>query len=86
MRSPYKIHDPEGVYFLTSTVVEWIPIFTCKPYFDILLSSILYCQKNLSLAVFAYVILDNHFHMVCLAPGRARSCDGAGTLGLQFSG
>jgi putative transposase len=68
MRSHYKIHDSEGVYFLTSTVVEWIPIFTSKPYFDILISSILYCQKNLSLSVFAYIILDNHFHMVCLAP------------------
>jgi putative transposase len=68
MRSHYKIHDPEGVYFLTSTIVEWIPIFTSKPYFDILISSIQYSQANFGLAVFAYVVLDNHFHMVCLAP------------------
>jgi putative transposase len=67
MRSHYKIYDPEGVYFLTSTIVEWIPIFTSKTYFDILISSIIYCQANLGLAVFAHVILDNHFHMVSLA-------------------
>jgi putative transposase len=68
MRSHYKIHDPEGVYFLTSSIIEWIPIFTSKTCLDILVSSIVYCQANLGLAVFAYVILDNHFHMICLAP------------------
>ena len=67
MRSKYKIHDQEGVYFITSTVVEWIPIFTSKPYFDILVSSIQYCQEYYDLAVFAWVILENHFHMVCTA-------------------
>jgi len=68
MRSIYKIHDQEGVYFITSTVVEWIPIFTSKPYFDILISSIQYCQEHFDLAIFAWVILENHFHMVCAAP------------------
>jgi putative transposase len=68
MRSQYKVHDQTGIYFLASTVIEWIPIFTSKPYFDILVSSIRYCQENLGLAVFAYVILDNHFHLICQAP------------------
>jgi putative transposase len=68
MRSHYKIHDQDGIYFLTSTVVESIPIFTSKSYFDILISSIQYCQANLGLAVFVYVLLDNHFHMVCHTP------------------
>ena len=27
MRSRYKIVDSEGVYFLTATVIEWIPSF-----------------------------------------------------------
>ena len=65
MRSDYKIHDPEGMYFITSTVIEWIPIFTTRPYFDILVSSIQYCQAHYGLAVFAWVILDNHFHLIC---------------------
>ena len=68
MRSHYKIHDQEGVCFLTSTVVEWIAILTSKPYLDILVSSIQYCQANSGLIVFVYVLFDNHFHMVCNAP------------------
>ncbi len=68
MRSDYKILDPEGMYFITSTVIEWIPIFTTRPYFDILVSSIRFCQTHYGLAVFAWVILDNHFHLICRNP------------------
>ena len=72
MRSHYKIYDNDAPYFITSTVIEWIPIFTEKTYFEILLSSIQYCQENKKLAVYAYMILDNHFHMVCQAPNLSR--------------
>jgi REP element-mobilizing transposase RayT len=65
MRSLYKIYDNQAVYFITSSIVEWIPMFTGKPYFDILVSSIQYCQKNKKLSVYAYVIMENHFHMIC---------------------
>ena len=67
MRSDYKIYD-DGIYFITSSIVEWLPIFTSKPYFDILISSIRFCQTKKNLSVYAYVILDNHFHMICQAP------------------
>jgi hypothetical protein len=30
MRSRYKITEKDGVYFVTSTIVEWIPVFTSK--------------------------------------------------------
>jgi hypothetical protein len=28
MRSRYRIHEPHGIYFVTSTIVEWLPVFT----------------------------------------------------------
>ena len=28
MSRNYKFHNPEGVYFVSSTVVEWIDVFT----------------------------------------------------------
>jgi REP element-mobilizing transposase RayT len=68
MRSKYKIYDKNAIYFITSTIVEWIPVFTSKPYFDILKSSIEFCQLNKNLSIYAYVLLDNHFHIVCDAP------------------
>jgi len=45
-------------------VVKWIPLFTRKPYFDILLVSLRFCRQHKGLKVHAYVILDNHLHLV----------------------
>jgi len=64
MRTRYKICDSDPPYFITCTTVEWIPIFTRKPYFDILINTFNYCRENKGLKIFAYVILDNHFHLV----------------------
>ncbi|NIA29939.1 MAG: transposase [Actinobacteria bacterium] len=72
MRSHYRINEKDGVYFVTSTILQWIPIFTSKVYFDILISAIKYCQENKNLFVYAYVILENHFHMICYAPELGR--------------
>ncbi|CAN5664248.1 hypothetical protein BH10BAC5_BH10BAC5_28690 [soil metagenome] len=65
MRSSYKIHNNEYPHFITSTIVEWIPIFTNSKYSDILVNALKYYQQNKDLKIFSYVILDNHFHMVC---------------------
>ena len=68
MRSKYKVYENEGVYFLTSTIIEWVPIFTSKLYFNILASSLNFCTENKDLKIFSWVILDNPFHLVCQAP------------------
>ncbi len=68
MRSSYKIYEKEGIYFITSTIVEWVPVFVNKAYFDILVSSLNFCVEHKNLDIFAWVILDNHFHLVCHAP------------------
>jgi putative transposase len=64
MRTRYKITDKDQIYFITSTTVEWISVFTRKSYFDILINSLIFCRRNKGLKLFAYVILDNHFHLV----------------------
>jgi len=68
MRSRYKITEVEGIYFITSTIVEWIPVFTSKEYFEIIIDALRYCRKNKNLKLYAYVILENHFHMVASWP------------------
>jgi hypothetical protein len=45
MSSKYKFVDKESVYFITSTVVDWIDVFTRDIYRDILLDSLRFCQK-----------------------------------------
>ncbi|MDP1841579.1 MAG: hypothetical protein Q8L19_24015, partial [Reyranella sp.] len=64
MRSRYTIREPGGLYFITCTVVKWIPLFTRKPYFDILMDSLRFCRQHKGLKIYAYVILDNHLHLV----------------------
>ena len=61
MRSRYQIINNSGVYFITSTVIEWIPVFTKREYFDIIVRSLSYCRQNKGLKLFAYVVMDNLF-------------------------
>lgn len=68
MRSRFKFIEKEGLYFLTSTTVEWLPIFTEQIYFDIVIDSLKFCQNQKGLDLHAYVILDNHFHLIASAP------------------
>ncbi|MBI5094559.1 MAG: transposase [Candidatus Hydrogenedentes bacterium] len=68
MRSRYRIVDSEGIYFLTCTVVEWLPAFINKPDRDVLLDSLAYCRRDKGLKLYAYVIMENHFHLVAEAP------------------
>jgi putative transposase len=64
MRTRYKIVENDYAYFITSTVVEWIPVFTSDKYYNILINTIKYYQSHKGLEVFAYVILPEHFHMI----------------------
>ena len=68
MRSRYKITDANGVYFMTATIVEWLPVFTSPKYFEIITSSLKFCREQKQLKLHAYVILDNHFHLVVSGP------------------
>ncbi len=60
----YKAHSPNGLYYMTITVVGWIDVFTRKDNCEILLDSLRYCQANKGLTVYGYVIMPNHLHMV----------------------
>jgi REP element-mobilizing transposase RayT len=68
MRSRYKIHDNDAIYFLTSTTLEWLPVFTHNDHFQILIDSLAYCRTSKGLKIYAYVLLDNHFHLIAQAP------------------
>ena len=64
MRTRYKAIENHAIYFTTSTIVEWIPVFTSNKYSDIIINSLSYCRQNKGLKVFAYVIMDNHIHLL----------------------
>jgi putative transposase len=65
MSSKYKFSDKLATYFITSTVVGWADVFTRNEYKDILVNSFKHCQQNQGLQIQAWVIMTNHFHMIC---------------------
>ena len=52
------------LYFTTSTVVDWVDVFTRPEYKHIILESLAYCQENKGLDIYAWVLMTNHLHMI----------------------
>jgi putative transposase len=51
-------------YFLTFTVVGWIDVFTRKELADIIIEKLKIYQKDYSVAIYAYVIMPSHIHLI----------------------
>ena len=64
MSRKYRFRNPEAVYFVTFTTVNWIDVFTRPIYKEIIVDSLNYCIKNKGLIVYAWVIMNNHVHLV----------------------
>jgi putative transposase len=64
MSERYKISNPDELYFVTCTVVNWIDLFTRNEYKDEIVKSIKYCQEHKGLEVYGWVIMTNHLHMI----------------------
>ena len=64
MSEKYKFKNPDGIYFITPTLVGWVDLFSKKAYRDIVLDSIEYCQKKKGLIVHAWCIMSSHLHLI----------------------
>lgn len=63
-RNRYKIYEPTAPQFITCIVLHWIPIFTRPETLTILFESLNYLVQTANLKIHAYVILENHLHLV----------------------
>ncbi len=63
-RSRYKIFTDIFPHFFTCTVIEWLPLFNNPFIANILLDSMRYLQIEQRLKIYAYVILENHLHII----------------------
>ncbi len=68
MRSRYRVNEPDAPHFITSTIVEWLPVFTSAACCDILVNALNYSRLHKGLKIYAWVILENHFHAILGAP------------------
>ena len=62
-RSRYKIVQVDAPHFITLTVLHWIPVFTRPETITILVNSLCFLIHE-GLKVHAYVILENHLHLI----------------------
>ncbi|MDQ3021852.1 MAG: transposase [Bacteroidota bacterium] len=64
MRSRYKVLNENGIFFVTSTTVYWIPVFINDKYFEIIIDTLKFNQRNNDLIIYSYVLMNNHFHLI----------------------
>jgi REP element-mobilizing transposase RayT len=63
----YKIAEPNGIYYLTLTVVDWVDIFTRKEYQYAIVDSLNYCIANKGLVIHGWCLMSNHLHLIAKA-------------------
>ncbi|MDD3592574.1 MAG: transposase [Sulfurovum sp.] len=72
-RSRYKIYETTHTHFFTCTILNWLPVFTRQESVDIILQSLRYLQSQENLKLYAYVILENHIHLIANSDDIAKS-------------
>lgn len=63
-RSRYRMFEDEYPYFLTCTVVAWLPVFAQPNFVEIIFDSWRFLQEERGVLIFGYVILENHLHWI----------------------
>ena len=71
--SRYRIYETEFPYFMTCTIVGWLPVFARPEAATIILDSWKFLQKERSLQIFGYVIMENHLHLIGWRPDLAKA-------------
>jgi len=65
-RSRYHVLGNQP-HFLTCTVVNWMPLFGKVELAQIVLDSLNFMQRQQRLALYGYVIMENHLHLIASA-------------------
>jgi REP element-mobilizing transposase RayT len=61
----YKATNIDKAYFVTTTIVGWIDLFTRKSMKDVITNSLKYCQENKGLVIYAWCLMPSHLHLIC---------------------
>lgn len=64
-RSSYKVFETEYPYLVTCSIVNWLPLFSIPATVQIILDSLEFHQQQRGLTLYAYVVMENHLHLVC---------------------
>jgi REP element-mobilizing transposase RayT len=60
----YRITSDAAVYFVTYSVVDWLPVFVSESTCRIITDSLNYCHAHKRLGINAYVLMPTHMHAI----------------------
>ena len=70
-RSRYQV-IAQSPHFITSTIVNWIPLFGDRAIAQIILNSLKFLQDKQRIQLYGYVIMENHLHLIASAEKLSR--------------
>lgn len=56
--------QPDSIFFVTITVIDWVDVFTREEYKNILVQSLDHCRRKKGLHIHAWVVMTNHIHLI----------------------
>ena len=63
-RSYRRVADANYAYFVTCSVVEWLPLFEQERFRQIVLDSLAYLREHKAVQLNAFVVMSTHLHAV----------------------
>jgi REP element-mobilizing transposase RayT len=60
----YKIRPDAAVYYVTYSVVDWLPVFISSAACDIVTESLNFCHECKGLRINGFVIMPTHIHAI----------------------
>jgi putative transposase len=83
----YRFHGDGTIFYVTFSVVEWLPVFVSEAAFRIVTESLNFCHRSKGLRTNAYVIMPTHLHAICFHESfRAKDLEVALTDFRKFTG
>lgn len=71
-RTRYRFSTEQRPHFMTNTIVAWLRVFSYPDYANIILDSWRFLQRERSIVIVAWVILENHLHWIATGPQLAK--------------
>src|SRR5438067_1175679 len=62
----YRFHSDGALFYVTFSVVDWLPIFVSEAVCRIVTESLNFCHHQKGLRINAYVIMPTHLHAILL--------------------
>jgi REP element-mobilizing transposase RayT len=83
----YRFHPDGALFYVTFSVVDWLPVFVSEQAFKIVTESLNFCHGQKGLRINAYVIMPTHVHaMVFHESFQARPLESVLTDFRKFTG